>query len=91
MVGDHFTDKWNEPPQRDLINRWIHTPSEVSRAEFDKLKAEVQEMKKLLERAKKYDEANKEPNCEMEDKMAKLRQIAALVDIDLEDIIGTAK
>lgn len=60
----------------------------ISRAEFDALKKEVEEMKALLKRAKEYDERNGEPNCEMDEKMAVLRKVAKLVGVDLDDVIG---
>lgn len=63
-------------------------PPQVSKVEFDQLKKEVQNMKELLEKAIKYDEANNEPHYEIEEKMEFLRAIAKLVDIDLDDVIG---
>ena len=83
MVGDHYHDKWNQPPYKQLFT---NTP-EVSRAEFEALKKEVQEMKALLKRAKEYDERNNEPNCEIEEKMKTLRKIAELVGVNLDDVL----
>jgi hypothetical protein len=45
-------------------------------------------MKALLRRAKEYDVANNEPDCEIEEKMALLKRIAELVGVDLSDVIG---
>ena len=39
----------------------------ITRAEFEDLKRQVQEMKALLIRAKEYDARNGEPDCEMDD------------------------
>lgn len=61
---------------------------EVSRADFDALKREVEEMKKLLLRAKKYDEETGQPDCEMEDKVALLKKVAQLVGVDLSEVFG---
>lgn len=83
FIGDHYTDKWNQP----YYQRIITNVSDVSRAEFDKLKEEVEEMKKLLIGAKLYDEKNNEPECELEEKMMKLREIAKLVGINLDDVL----
>lgn len=69
----------------------FNRPAEVSKKEFDALKKEVEELKELLKRAKKYDEANNEPNCEIEDKMKLLRKVAEAVGINLDEVIGTAK
>lgn len=83
MIGDHFNDKWKQPPYQQIFT---NIP-DVSRAEFEALKKEVEEMKALLKRAKEYDEKNNEPNCEIEEKMAMLRKFADAVGIDLEDVI----
>jgi len=83
MIGDHFNDKWKQPPYQQIFT---NIP-DVSRAEFEALKKEVEEMKTLLKRAKEYDEKNNEPNCEIEEKMAMLRKFADAVGIDLDDVI----
>ena len=83
MIGDHFNDKWKQPPYQQIFT---NIP-DVSRVEFEALKKEVEEMKALLKRAKEYDEKNNEPNCEIEEKMAMLRKFADAVGIDLDDVI----
>jgi hypothetical protein len=87
MVGDHYQDKWQDLPG---IASWpLHPQPEISRQEFDQLKRDVEEMKALLQRAKKYDEENGEPDCEIEEKMALLRKVARMVGVDLDDVIAT--
>jgi hypothetical protein len=83
MIGDHFTDKWSSPSYSQTFSALTF----VSQPEFDALKKEVEEMKQLLIKAKIYDEKNHEPNCEMEDKIAKLREIAKLVGVDLDEVL----
>jgi hypothetical protein len=83
MVGDHYSDKWKKPYYEQTIINWPN----VSKHEFDALKKEVEEMKQLLIKAKIYDEKNNEPNCEMEEKISKLREIAKLVGIDLDEVL----
>lgn len=82
FIGDHYNDKWTKPDYT-----FIHNFPQVSKEEFDKLKKEVEEMKQLLIKAKIYDEKNNEPNCEIEEKMAKLREIAKLVGIDIDEVL----
>lgn len=60
----------------------------VSRQEFDDLKRQVMEMKELLQRAKRYDERNNEPDCEIDEKMDLLRRVAAAVGVDLDDVLS---
>lgn len=83
MIGDHYSDKWNQPKYQPIFTNI----SNISKEEFDALKKEVEEMKELLKKAKIYDEKNNEPNCEMEDKIALLKKIAELVGVDLKDIL----
>ena len=61
--------------------------SSVSRAEFEELQRDVQEMKELLKRAKRYDEEHDQPDCENDEKMAILRKVAEALGIDLEGVI----
>lgn len=88
MIGDHYNDKFD--PLRQYMQQGIASTLNygVSQAEFDKLKKEVEEMKALLKRAKLYDEANNELNCEMEEKVKFLKQIAEAVGVDLSEIFG---
>ena len=83
MIGDHFNDKWKQQPYQQLFT---NIP-EITKAEFEALKKEVEEMKALLKRAKIYDEQNNEPNCEMDEKMAMLRKFANAVGINLDDVL----
>ena len=99
MVGDHYRDMWKErpwyppgpaAPMPDRVPIVIQGPPEISRAEFDELRRQVAEMKELLKRAKKYDEDNGEPDCEIDEKMDLLRRVAKMVGISLDDVIKPA-
>lgn len=101
MVGDHYSAKWHESPWAQpnisAVGTWRPAPDQavpfvgVSQDEFNALKRDVEEMKALLLRAKEYDERNGEPACEMEEKVALLRKVAALVGVDLSDVFGGVK
>lgn len=95
MVGDHYTEVFPAkypsqpwipyaPNVPSAIGAQVSTP--ISRQEFEALKAMVEDMKKLLERAKQYDKDNGEPECETEDKIALLKQVAKYVGVDLDDL-----
>lgn len=60
----------------------------ISREEFDALKHDVEELKKLLVAAKKYDDATGQPGCEHDDKIALIRKVAELVGVSMEDVFG---
>jgi len=87
MVMDHYNERWpKEYP-------WIQQPtvtycySDVTRAEFEALKKEVENLKELLVKATEYDRRNNEPNCEIEEKVAAVKKIAELVGVSLDDIL----
>lgn len=89
MIGDHYRDKW--APAAPAYPATPNIPliiNPVTREEFDALRRDVLEMKALLRRAKAYDEANGEPDCEMDEKLAVLKKVAELVGVDLSDVLG---
>lgn len=94
MVSNIGTDWTRTFPQsypnvpRPIPSTWHITTDGVSRADFDKLKREVEELKKLLVAAKAYDEATGQPDCEMEEKVDLIKRVAEAVGVDLEDVFG---
>ena len=92
IVIDHYRDKWTptftpqEPQQQPWYWATTFPNAAVSRAEFDALKRDVEELKLLVKRAKEYDERNGEPDCEMDEKVELVRKVAELVGVDIEDL-----
>jgi len=84
MIGEHYKDKWQQPPYWPYIQQ----PDTATQQEVVNLRKELEELKKLLARAKAYDKANKEPDCEMDDKIAFLRQVAESFGVNLEDVLA---
>lgn len=92
MIGDYAG---NQIPQR---HPWVNphiVPQPLSpapyyqiippsRAEFDALKKDIEELKKLITAAKKFDEATDQPHCEHAEKVALLKRLAALVGVELD-------
>lgn len=60
----------------------------VSQEEFDRLKREVVELKKLLVAAKDFDTATGQPDCEVDEKVALIKRIAEFVGVDLGDVLN---
>ena len=88
MVGGYYDDKWTRPGTGGTdYPAIINNPNSASKEDLEKLRQEVIEMKELLKRALKYDEDNKEPHCEMDDKVATLKKVAELVGVDLKDLL----
>ncbi len=87
MIGDHYNDIWKiSPPIPDWKYPFCAPIPEVSRAEFETLKKTVEEMKELLIKAKEYDARTNQPNCEMEEKVELLKNVAKAVGVDLSEI-----
>jgi hypothetical protein len=72
------------PPNWDNILPML---PQVSRQEFDDLKKEVEKLREDLIKAKKQDEEDGNPDCEMEEKIEFLRKVADFVGVPLEDIL----
>ena len=93
MIGDHYRDKFNPPPFAPPPQQWEPFPAivdrlannrTVTREEFELLKREIVEMKALLKKAKLYDQANGEPDCETDEKWELLKKIAEKVGVTLD-------
>lgn len=102
-ISDYAKDRWREsypwveplyPSSPNTVPKvdWgkILKP-EVSKEEFEALKKEVQELKKLLEQAIKFDEATNQPDCEIDEKVDFLKKIGKFVGVDLEEVFKNHK
>lgn len=78
---DMFPNRWPQVP-----NQPVYPIPEISRAEFDALKREVEALKQLLKEAKAFDEATGQPECQMDQKVAFIRQIADALGVDMADV-----
>lgn len=87
MVGDTYGRRFNEDPWKDLIGRKENNQT-ITRAEFDALKKEVQEMGRLLKNAIEIDKKTGQPDCQHDDKMSLLRRIAEAVGVNLDEVIN---
>ena len=98
-MGDHYKDQFDPfkkyisdptPFGKSLQQNdadWSKLfKKEVTREEFNELKRQVEEMKKILKVAAEYDARNNEPHCEIEDKVKLLKEIAKLVGVDMSDV-----
>lgn len=94
-IGDQwkeqFPGKYPNFPINPVPSHPVYLPPQVTKEEFDTLRREVQELKKLLKAAKIFDEATGQPHCEMDAKVDLIKQIAKLVGVDLEDIFDDKK
>lgn len=89
-TGDHFFKKWEDDPfVKGIIGTTRSYIPEVSKLEFEELKAEFKEMKELLKKAKILDDTLGTPDCENEEKFEMIRKLAKVLEVDLEDVLNT--
>ncbi len=89
FIGDGWQKTFpNTWPQ---INTGLPLEPQVTKFEFEKLRVEVQELRKLLEAAKEFDIKTGQPDCEMDDKVAFIKKIAEFVGVNMDDVFGTSK
>jgi hypothetical protein len=82
MIMDHYTDKWI-PLTRPYA---FDYPPIVPPPSAPITDEEIQEFRRLLERAREYDRRNNEPDCEMEEKKQKLLKLAEELGINIDFI-----
>ena len=100
MIGDEFSKRF-DPVDWNKLHPYVpNPPADVNivfppsnAIEIQQLKKQVEELRKevllmkdLLKAAKLYDEKNNQPDCEMESKVTKLKEIAKLMGVDLSEI-----
>ena len=95
--GRTFPERWPRwvpetlPPQPlkpiDLA-KLLNPPTNVTREEFDGLKAELESLKKLLAAAKQYDTETGQKDCEEADKIALFKKLAEIVGVDLSEVFA---
>lgn len=86
-IGDKWKQGWPDNP----LNPWpngLLPNSAISRSEFDALKQEIEELKKLLRAAKLYDDATGQPECQMDEKVDLIKKLAKIVGVDLDEVFG---
>jgi len=86
---DHYWDKWRPlplptPPQPVIIPNYPYqyqqppTPMEPLISQ-----AEIEEFRKLLERARLYDKEHNQPECELAEKKERIKKLAKELGVDL--------
>ena len=81
MVMDHYWEKWNPPP---YVVPHVPFPVYVPPQPPIPTPAEIEEFKKLLERAREYDKKNNEPDCELQEKKDKLLKLAEELGVKID-------
>lgn len=61
-------------------------PPEVSKADIEALRNELEELKKLLKAAMKFDQATGQSECHMDAKVQMIKDVAKLVGVDMDEV-----
>lgn len=94
---DSFPGRWPTVPIQPYPSQPVPFPdstlirslqSEVSKTEFEALKKEVEELKKLLLAAKEYDKNTGQPDCHMDEKVEFIKKLAEYVGVDIKEVFG---
>lgn len=80
MVYEHYNEKWGGGGGGFGGNGGTYVPISPE---------EIAEFRKLLERAREYDRKMNQPECELAEKKAALKQIAAALGIDISFVDET--
>lgn len=71
-----------------LPDQYVYVPPiSPTQQQFDDLKKEVEELKKLLLAAKEFDDKTGQHECEQEEKIKFLRQLSKFVGVDYESVL----
>lgn len=96
MVMDHYHDKWRKlvPPFNPLEPpSYIGPPSKPDFPGGNPVRRkpqkpisdeEIEEFRRLLERAREYDKRNSEPDCENDEKVRKVKELADELGVKVE-------
>jgi hypothetical protein len=77
MVMDHYQEKWYPQTLPSPIPFPVGPqPAQIS-------PEEVEEFRRLLERAREYDRRNGEPDCELDEKRLALKKLAKELGVEI--------
>lgn len=79
MIMDHYDDSWYKKYYIPTAPYLPVTTPQIPQIEID-------EFKKLLERAREYDKKHDQPNCELESKRQKLLEMARDLGVEINFI-----
>jgi hypothetical protein len=75
MVMDHYQDKWKPLLSTSPLAPLSATPPITA--------AEIEEFRRLLERAREYDRRHGQPDCELDEKKENLRRLAKYLGVEI--------
>lgn len=86
MISDHYIEKWQEKLHPPVTVPYYARPFDPA-PPLDPptiTPEEVEEFRRLLERARKYDKRTGQPDCELEEKRKTLKDLARQLGVAIE-------
>lgn len=87
MIFDHYHDKWSQrPPAQPYPWPFPYSvPDSMKPLPLQPAitPEEIEEFRKLLARAREYDKRNNEPDCELEEKRKKVKELAEALGVKI--------
>lgn len=80
------TEKERERELQEMLDKIKTEKITVIPVSQSLTKEEIDEFRKLLDRAREYDRKNNEPECPMDTKVALLKELARILGVDLGNI-----
>lgn len=97
-VGDNwketYPERWPSVPfpqypfDSDKVPNKTYPLEYATKEDVAQLRLEMLQLKELLLAAKKFDEKTGQKNCEMEEKVRFIKQVADAVGVDLSEVFG---
>ena len=82
-----YPQRWPEMPIPTVSTPSILTISgHPTLADFEALRSEVESLRTLLLKAKKFDKKTGQENCEMGEKVEFVKKLAAMVGVDMYNV-----
>ncbi len=89
MAGDYWKDRiYPNYPTTPGIPVGTYPFEYASKADLDKIRADLEALRELLIAAKKFDAAVGEPDCEHDDKVDLIKKLAKHLGVDMKEVFG---
>ena len=83
MIFEHYEDKWDRYSWYPKNPSPPFIPITIPKDDIEDIKKDLEELKRLIKRGRKYDIANNQPDCESDEKSRIIRHIASACGMEV--------
>lgn len=87
MIVDHYRERWT--PLVPQVPMWPPPPVPSIAIQPQISQEELDEFRRLLQRAREYDRKHNQPDCDLEEKKAALKTLAQQLGVDISFVDAT--